>query len=338
MKIRINDKIFLYFNNFAVQLNLDSIASSFSFVARFDPDDINHKILFKPLSYPKIEIFKDDDTLLLTGVIVNYEFNSQSTPDLVKLSGYSSAGILEDVNIPYSAYPLESLNRSLKDIATRLLNLFNLKLIIDSSAVNDANLIYEKSVASPTESIKNYLSKLTSQRNIVLSHNEVGDVVLFKLINTFTPKIFFNKENTLQMTFGIFGQNLHSEISVLRQPSDDNENLTPVDTIKNPLITIHKPSVRTLSSGTDTDTAKAADNALAAELQRLRLKIKLARWEDLIPGDLVEVQNDEIYLFRKTKFIVKSLVLNEKEKDRSMNISLVLPEAYTGGQPKQIFS
>ena len=337
MKIKINNKTFFFFNNFAVKLNLDSVASTFSFVARFDTEDKDHRLLFKPLSYHKIEIFKDDDTLLLTGVIVSHDFNSEKNPDLVKISGYSKGGILEDVNIPTSAYPLESINRSLKDITRRLLNLFDLKLIIDSSVASVVNLIYEKSVASPTESIKSYLSKLTAQRNIVMSHNTKGDIVYIKLNAVSTPKILFRNDNTIQMGFVVNGQNLHDEISVIRQPSEDNENLSPVDTIKNPLVNDFRPSVKTLSSGTDTDTKKAADNALAAELQNLQLKISLPRWEELSPGDLIEAQNDEIYLFKVTKFILKSVVLNESQKGKTMKLFAVLPEAYTGETPKQIF-
>ena len=102
MKIRINNKKYFSFNNFSVQLNLDAVASSFSFIAKFDPDNADHKILFKPYSFPKIEVFKSDDTLLLTGVIVTHEFNSTAKPDLVKVSGYSTGGILEDVRVKTS--------------------------------------------------------------------------------------------------------------------------------------------------------------------------------------------------------------------------------------------
>ena len=338
MKIRINNKTFFYFNNFAVQLNLDSVASSFSFIARFNPDNKDHKILFKPLSYPKIEVFKNDDTLLLTGVIVDHVFNSDQNPHLVKLSGYSLGGVLEDSTIPYAAYPLESINRSLKDISRRLLKLFNLSLIIDINVLIDANLIYPKSVASPAESVQSYLSKLTSQRNIVMSHDIKGDIVYFRLNTISTPKIFFNTQNTVKMRFSITGQGLHDEITVIRQPSKENNNLSPVDTIKNPLINAFRPRVKTLSSGTDTDTAKAADNALASELKHLRLTIMIPRWEDLWPGDLVEVQNEEIYIYKRTKFIIKSITLGENEKSNTMSLSVVLPEAYTGKQPKNIFA
>lgn len=339
MKIKINNKKYFSFNNFSVQLNLDAVASSFSFVAKFDPDNEDHKVLFKPLSFPKIEVFKDDDTLLLTGLIVTHEFNSTAKPSLVKVSGYSTGGILEDVNIPYSAYPLESINRSLKDISVRLMDLFNVSLVIDSSITNDANLIYKKSVASPSDTVKGYLSKLTAQRNIIMTHDNKGRVVFTRIDTTVMPKIFFNPQNTTKISLSVRGQSMHSEISVIRQPSNKNKNLSPVDTIKNTSVGRFSPAVKTLSSGTDTDTSKAADNVLSTEIMGgIVVIISVPRWENLAPGDIIEVENKEVFLYKRTRFIIKSVTFNENDKSNTMSISAVLPESFTGKQPKDIFS
>ena len=337
MKIKINNKDFLFFNNFNVQLRFDSVASTFAFVSKFNPDNPEHKELFKPLSFNKIEIFKDSGDLLLTGVIVNFDFNSLAAPELVKESGYSLGGVLEDSNIPYTAYPLESLKRSLTDIAQKLLNLFELQMVVDASAKSEMELPYEKSVATPTESVKSYLSKLTSQRNIVLSHNAEGAVVFSKPSFNSRAKYFFNAENTLKMSLSVKSQGLHSKIWVLRQPSAENDNLSPVDTIENDLVKGFRPAVRTLSSGTDTDTAKAVKNVLASELKGISVKIEIDRWLDLTVGDLVEVENKEIYLYNRTKFVISSMALSENEKKESSKMTLNLPEAYTGDAVPNIF-
>jgi len=76
MKIKIENKFFNHFSNLSVKFNLDTFASVFSFDARFDPLNIEHQKIFKPLTYPKIEIFSNDMDLLLTGNIVNNDFTS----------------------------------------------------------------------------------------------------------------------------------------------------------------------------------------------------------------------------------------------------------------------
>lgn len=384
MRLKINGQFFDFFNDVNINRKFDSVASTFSFNARYNPDNPEHRRIFKPGQYQTIEIF-EDDRLLFTGTVVNTEFTSGPLPSLVKLSGYSLAGILEDCNIPVSAYPLESINRSLRDIVTRLLNVFNIGLVIQNTQVlptsrtrtltravtvnpinsfdqsieginvafggqlvtqeqvtvqeniNEVDIIYPKSVAEPTESIKNYISKLCSQRNIVLSHNERGDVVLLKpdLNNV---RYGFNDQNTLAMRLTFSGQGLHSDISVLRQPSDDNQGVSTVDTAKNPIIDQFRPKVKTLSSGEDTDVTRAADNELAAELKAISVKVSVNTILDLNPGDVVDVINERIFLFNRTKFIIKDISIKTNNESSVMDIMLVLPETYTAETPRNIFN
>lgn len=337
MKIKINGTYIKFFDEVRISLSLDSVASTFSFVGRYNPDNPLHRKVFKPLSFSKVEIFNDEDQLLLTGTIINHNFNSEARPELWSLSGYSRAGVLEDVNIPYHLYPLESLQRNLKDITERLIAPFGIKLVIDPSVSNDAGTVFEKSVASPSESIKNYLSKIASQRNIVMSHNARGDLVFFRPNTKGAPKARFNQNNTLGMGMSTRGQGLHSSISVLRQPSDEASNISPVDTVKNPLIPVTRPSVHVLSSGSDTATKSAADNELGAELKNIEFTLKLERLENLSPGDIVEVQNEEIFLFEYTRLMISSVAITETTESSGMVLYMVLPESFTGEQPKNVF-
>lgn len=339
MRIKINGQFYKFFNQLSLNLSLDSIASTFSFNAKFNPDNENHKKLFKPLAYHKVEIFNDNDELMFTGLIINNAFSSDSGTNLVALSGYSLAGILEDCTIPVNNYPLENLNRSLKDISERLCGLFNIKVVIDSSVGNDANRVYLKSVASPTDTIKSYLSKLTSQRNVILSHDNKGRVLLFKPNANNEPKYSFNKLNSLKMSFSINGQGLHSLISVIRQPSAENSGVSTADSIENPLIPIFRPTTKVLSSGDDTDTKNAADNELASELKAITLNVELqGLYEDLKPGDIVEIENNEIYIYSKVKFMISAIRLSIDVSSKLTSLSLVLPETYTSKIPKKIFN
>lgn len=338
MKIKINGQFFFFFNELVIDLKLDSVASTFGFNARFNPKNENHKKLFKPLSYNKVEIFNDSDVLLLTGVITNYSFNSSSNPNLVSVGGYSLPGILEDCTTPVRNYPLESTNRSLKDISERLCGLFGIKVVIDQSVGTDANRVYKKSVASPTDTIKSYLSKLTSQRNVILGHDNKGRVVLFKPSGENAPKHSFNKENALSMSLSVSGNGMHSLISVVRQPSSDNAGVSTEDSISNPLVSIFRPTTKVLSSGEDTDTKNAADNELASELKAITVGVSIEGLkDDIYPGDIIEIENDEIYIFGKVNFMVSSVKFSINQAKKSTDISLVLPETYTAKVPKKIF-
>lgn len=337
MIIKINGRNVDFFTKVSIQLKLDSIASVFQFQARFNPENDDHKELFKPLQYHKVEIFNDNKVLIFTGTILNHAFESDSGTNLVSISGYSLSGILEDCTIPVEQYPLQSDNRNLKDIAQRLCGFFNIGLVIDSSVENEVVRIYKKTTASPTDTIKGYLSKLTSQRNILLSHDAKGRVVMFKPNDKQNPKYYFNKENTLKMSSSFNGQNLHSKINVVRQPSGENAGVSTVDSVVNPLIGKNRPTTKVLSSGEDTDTKKAADNELASELESIQVKVELNYLlEDIKPGDIVNIHNHEIYSFAYSRYMVKDVTYSYDVNADKTELNLVLPETYTGNIPKPI--
>ena len=338
MKIKIDGYEYTDFNDITVNLSLDSIASTFSFVARYNNRNNEHRKLFRPLSFHTVEIFDDNENLMLTGTILSHSFSSTSSPNLVRLSGYSTPGILEDCTIPLNNYPLESLNRSLKEITEKLISPYNLILKIDSSVKNEVDTIYEKSVASPTESVKDYLSKLAAQRNVIISHNAQGNLVFFRPNVSSTPKHFFNEESDISMNMSINGQQLHSEISVIRQPSNDDSQVSLSDSALNRNVLLFRPKVNVLSSGKSVDTKKAAENKLAEELKSISLNVSTSGFLDLLPGDIVEVQNREIFLSQKVKFMVSSIVVKENEKGVNSSLNLVLPETFSGEIPEIIFS
>jgi prophage tail gpP-like protein len=367
MKVKINGLFLDHFTALKISRSLDSIASTFSLAVRFNPENDTHKELFKPLQYLPIEIYSDKNELMFTGTILNHSFQSDNLFNLLQISGYSKCGILEDVTIPPSMYPLESNNKSLKEIADSLCGAYGIDVIylLDSdSDINgdfnknvgtkinaykepkkkrkqttnpEVNRTFKKTTASATDSVKSYISKLTSQRNILLSHNNAGDVVMFKPNLNAKPKYYFSKDNTIKMSSSWNGQGMHSEINVVRQPSAENAGVSTADKINNPLIGKYRPTTKVLSSGEDTDTSKAANNELSAELQNIKVTVDLqGLFEDILPGDLINIHNHSIYSFAYSRWIVSSIDLSIDEKSTTTSLDLVLPETYSGDIPKPI--
>lgn len=339
MKIKINNRFFEHFNDLNISFSLDTFASVFSFKARFNPNNKVYREIFKPLTYPKVEIFTNNDELLLTGNIVNNSFSSSNNPELISVGGYSKSGILEDVAIPLDVYPLEKNNKSLNEISSELISRFNINQVIDESVTNEANSNYEKVTAQPTESIAAFLTKLAAQKNIIIGHNNNGDIKYFNLKSKSSkPKRFYSKSNVLKSKIAINGRGLHSSISVLRQPSDDNSGVSTLDTVSNNIVGQKRDVIKTLSSGTEVDTTRAANNILASELKSLALSINLPKIDfDLKCGDVIEFQNNELFIFKKQKFIISKINYKESSNNNSMNMTCLLPEAFSGENPKNIF-
>jgi prophage tail gpP-like protein len=338
MKIKIENKFFNHFSNLTLKFNLDTFASVFSFDARFDPFNVEHQKIFKPLTYPKIEIFSNDMDLLLTGNIVNNDFTSTKTPQLVSFSGYTKSGILEDVTIPDSVYPLEKNNQSLSEISAQLLKPFGIGQLIERNVSNEMNLVYEKAVAQPTQSVASFLTQLASQRNIVIGHTKKGDVYYFKAFIGSKPVKSYDESNLLSSKMAINGRAFHSDITVRRQPSDENAGVSTVDGVKNPNVEQIRSVCKILSSGDDTSTIEAAQNVLAAELRGVQLGLELPKIDtSILCGQIIEFINPELFIYKKQKFVINEIIYKEDSEADTMTVNCLTPEAFTGGIPTNIF-
>lgn len=375
MKIKIAGKYFENFNDVSIDTSLDAVASTFSLTAKFDPDNDWHKQLFKPLSYHKIEFMHDNGSPISTGTITLSSFRNAASPDLAQLSGYSLGGVLEDCQIPFDLYPLESNNRTLKQIAERLLNYFGLNLVVYKEVEKECNQIIAKSVAEPEESIKDYLSKVAARKKVVLSHDIYGNIIMFKPKLDSPVKYSYTPENCIEITASYDGQGMHSSITTLRQPSrpkkgkndilSDNYNplsgnddgvlnddydslegststnkkriLLPVDTVINPMIRVKRPKVDKLTSGDVTDTLKGAQNTIANELKNINVSFMISRWDTISIGDIIEVEDPSQYIYKPTRFMVSQTVLAENSKEKTMTVTCVLPETFSGEMPKDLF-
>lgn len=346
MILRVNDRItnrtINFFNQFNLNLKYDSIASTFSFNFLFDPNNSDHKEL-ACVSHYHIATLEHGGELLLTGYILSQTFNHSIVKELVSIGGYSLSGFLEDCEIPPSLYPLQSDGLTLRQIANRLIQPFKLKLVVDPSVASRVDSVYDTSTASETQTIKGYLTELATQKNVLLSHNEKGNLV-FTSAKT-KQKPFLHFENGVigtSMSFAFNGQGMHSHITVQKQASVDEDDNAGESTVVNPYVPfVYRPTVKTQSSGNDNDTALAARQLLGAELKNMKLTIVTDRWQIdgkiIKPGIIISVINPEVYIYKKTLWFVESIDYVGDNKSVTATLNCVLPEVYNGETPVSIF-
>lgn len=340
------------FNNVTVELKYDSVGSTFTFDYRFEPDADAENSALKALAaigkYANCVVeFENpvDGSIekLITGVALSSGFKDQETKALTAISGYSKTGVLDDCEIPVSLYPLQSDGKSLRQIVQKLIKPFNLNLVVDADVSARADSVLTVSTAEPSQTIKAYLATLANQKNILLSHNSNGDLLLTKARPNAAPKYNFvrglpAKDYTL--TFS--GQGMHSEITVMKQADSDGGNAGQ-DTVKNVYVEVYRPHVVIQTSGNDNDTATSAKSVLANELRSISLDIELDTWTDEFgyiwrPNTIITVENDELNLKGKTLWFVESVTLTGNESMQTAMMKCVLPEVHNGKVPtKNIF-
>lgn len=349
MILRINDRIrnrkVEFFNSFQLSLRYDAIASAYSFSFFFNPENIQHKEM-SCIGHYHLCTVEHNNEILLTGYILSETFNNSSQKQLISFSGYSLPGVLEDCEIPPSLYPLESNNLSLREIAQRLLKPFGLKMIVDSSVAAKMDEVYEKTTAKESQTIKSYLQELASQKNILISHNEKGEVVFTSAKTSQKPILNFDVVNGgipfTSMALQFNGQGMHSEITAIKQPSEDGGNAGE-STVKNPYVPfVYRPKVVVQNSGDDIDTEQAAKNARATELKNLKLTIVTDRWElngkMIKPNNLITVVNPEVYLYQKSTWFIEQIDFVGDQEKTVATLTCCIPEVYNLQEPKYLFS
>ncbi len=336
-----------FFNDISINLRYDSVGSTFAFRFYFNPDNADHKIFAAVGQYQLARLYFNDQ-LLLTGFILSQAFNSSAKKDLVSFGGYSVPGVLEDSQIPLSAYPLQNDGLSLRQITEKILRPFQIIMDVDDDPVINSGMdrIYDKTTANATETVKDYLVSLASQRNIVISHTPRGHLLFTRAKTDQEPILHFEKGvigTTYSLSFN--GQTMHSPITVIKQADADGGNASEY-TLKNPYVpestTAFRPKVVEQSSGDDNDTRSAAENVLFAELKGIQLKITTDRWvvnnKFITPNNVITITDPELFLYEKTKFFIESVEYTANSTGEIATLTCVLPEVYVGDPPtKNIF-
>ena len=338
MILKINNKKYDFFSSVDVTLTFSGIASTFTFHAYFEPSNQTHKELFRPLKYSKVEVIHGGETLI-TGRKLSEQFTSSSVPELTPISGYSLSGVFEDCPPALSSYPLQFDGLSLKEIAEKLTKPFDVAIVIDSAVEAKMNAVFGTTETKPTESIASYLTKLASQKSIILSHTSEGALLFTEAAANRKPIADFS--NSLKRVISINGQGLHSGVTALSEADIDAGNAGQAE-LNNPLVQSFRPNVVVQSSGDDNDTELVAKKSRAAELAAIRLTIEHNSWtvngKIIKPNNIISIQDSSIYLNKRSNWFIDSVTFKGNESSQTSILSCVLPAVYTLEEPVDPFS
>jgi prophage tail gpP-like protein len=373
MILKINDRIKIrtidFFDDFKLELKHDSIASTFSFGFYFDPTNKEHAELACVSHYHEV-IVEHNDERLITGYIISNTFNSGAKKDLAQIAGYSKTGVLEDSDITPKYFPLETNGLTLQQIAEKYIQPFGISLVIDKNAKQESTIKFvsngnadddaidsvvvqqsladkvsspiDKATAKTSQNIKNYLTELASQRNVLISHDAFGNLLFTEPKTNQKPILHFEQGTIgVAMSLSFSGQQLHSEIWAVKQADSDGGNAAE-DVIRNPFVPIvYRPKVVVMTSGTDITVPEFLQKELSKELKNISLTITTNTWEVdgkiIKPNSLITVTNPDLFLYKKTTWFIESVVFKGDSKSTTAVLNCVLPEVYNNKTPKNIF-
>ena len=343
---RIRNRKVDFFNDFTLQLAHDSVGSVFSFNLYFDPNNIEHKE-FICVTHFHIVRLEFNGQLILTGNITSQRFTESSVRKTVSIGGYSLPGVLEDCQIPTQSYPLQSDGLSLRQIADKLLRPFKIKYEVDAAVSGRMSKSFDKATATESQTVKDFLTELASQKDIIISHNAEGALLFTEGKTNMTPVMVLDLTKGAQLgteyTLDYDGQAMHSHITVQKQADLKGGNAGSV-TIRNVYVigSVYRPRVTSQTSGDDIDTSEAAKRELANELRGVKLTIKTDRWLDddgnlFAPNTMIQVLAPQLYIYRMEDWFIESVNYEGNNTQTIATLNCVLPEVYNGKTPVSIF-
>jgi prophage tail gpP-like protein len=347
-------KVVRFFANSKINLKYDSIASTFSVSIYFDPNNQEHAEIAGVSHYHEVIVnyihANGSAQKLITGYILSQMFVKSAKPELVNIGGYSKTGALEDCDIP-TDIPLESIGLSFRNIVEKIIKKFGgskgIKFIVNNSkgradvAFKDnsdkVDEDYEKVTGPESKNIKSYLTELATQKNLVLSHTNEGNLLITTANTDSTPlfEIDADKDGSFgieSITMNYNGQALHSEITVVRQADDENLNAA-IFTIKNPLCPIvYRPKVEMLKVGNDVTIQEAAQNELCKELKSINFSIVMSKVsfnnKFITPNNTIILKSRANYLYKRTKLFIESVDYEAESDNEKVTLTCVLPWVY----------
>lgn len=347
-----------FFNKFSLSLRFDSIADQFGFQFYFDPNNKQHAEMACVSHFHDVIVEHNGETLI-TGRIINQDFEVASRKGMATVGGYSMPGSLGDCDISPDQYPLQHDGMTLKEITEKLIKPFKLRLKIDeqsqkssisaASTKEKADKKIKTSTASESQNVADYIIDLATSRDVIVSHDEFGNLLFTKAKANKTPIIHFDANHFdgsipgTKMRLKFNGQGIHSHIWVIKQAADDGGNAGQ-KVIRNPycpVAYVYRPRVIVINSGDDITIEEALKNELRKELKNISLIIDTDRWE--IGGKIVKPNNTltaecrEIFLYKKTNWFIEQIDFEGDEKKTTTQWTCVPTAVYSDEEIKNMF-
>ena len=337
MAVLINGKRFKYWDKIRTTDSLDTLATV-EFSAPFDINIPNFKDTFRPFSYNDVVVTVGGDPIF-TGTMLTPKPVIENGAKTITISCYSTPGVLNDCTPPASAFPLEFNGLGLQDIITKLVEPFGISVDFQG----DPGAVFERVATEPGKKILAFIIELLQQRNLVLSNDEKGNLVIWKSVEAGAPvgKLEQGVAPVLSVTPFFTEQEYFSHVT----------GIEPVVvglagsqfTVKNPQLPgVIRPFTFTAPDTIDS-TVKAAVEAKAGRMfgNMVSYSVKVATHRDpsgnrWAANTSVMLRAPDAMIYNGYEFIIRSVEFNKDDKTETATLNLVLPGSFSGKIPTKL--
>ena len=314
--------------------SIDSIADAFEVSTPIYQRDSGNSVPIKPFAYNDCIVSMNSD-VVITGKVETIAPSFSEKGSSFTISGRSASGVLVDCAITQT--PFEFKNTSLYSIINELANTFGLQVSIDASVTDGGGEVLLAS-AEYGQSYSSFINSLNISRGVLLTSMPSGTL---KLIRTNEKKsvaeIIEGESNILSASCIYDGTLRFSPINVAYQKAFGNGILEgDADDQELSEKGVYRPLgiVAEQVSYDDDPTKLAQWERSKRQAESMPVTVVLDSWrrpddELWIKGDIVTVAIPSIFVYNKTKMLIKKVVYRRDSSGTSCELTLVLPTAYT---------
>lgn len=330
--VEIDGEVFEGFTGVTIDLNLDTIADGFSLVIGYQSLS-DYAPILKRFKYQEI-VIKYQNIPVLTGNIIIIEISSGENANTITLSGYSTPGILQDVNMSPTEWPRQFLNMSFKQIAEKLCTPLGIDIVISSSASDQANVLYKEVEIGITEMIGSFLNNLAQDRSIILSSTGDGEL-FFDRIESGRDESFNVKKPSNPVTKNYIkfdGSALYKNAFLVRSGS---ESKAPKNsTFSFPISDSNRTIVIIQEEDSEQNESKKIENIVKKSLAKAQeYRGSMIGWLNnnngiVKPGQIFSVVDPSLQILENERHIVRSVKLTSSARGgRQLEFNGVLEAA-----------
>ena len=326
---------FRFWSGITITRSIDTF-DTLEFTAPFESSNEDFKTIFAPFSYKTVSVAVGA-TPLFTGVMLAPIPRLDPEGKTVTVSGYSLPGVINDCNMPASAFPLEFSGQGLQDIAIVVARYFGLSV----EFTEQQGPTFETVAADPTEKAFAFLTKLARQRNFVISSSPRGKLVFQRSIASGKPvaRLSQGLAPLVSVTPEFKPQGYYTHISGLAPAvvGVDGSQYTVENLQLQGVIRPHT------FKADDTESADVK-GAVEAKMGRMfanavSYSIQVSSWRDPLgnlwaPNTTITLLAEGAMIYSEYEFLVRSVTFSRDENSESATLKLVLPGAFSGQLPE----
>ena len=280
IKLKINGEVLKFFDSFSFSTQLDAISSSISFNAFLD---------IAAFDYADVEAFRNG-VLIFTGEIVSKSIPDEIPPKPFSYKAGSKTHILSESTLPTEAYPLQLENLTLKDIVEYICSFFNITVIFDQSAEEEATGKYKLSDLGLGKVAAELINDLITNAGLILTHDAYGQLIVTKDViqsEILLPRWTSNKKSFDLKKF------FHNYIALGQAPVGEDNDIQAIASFTN--IVERRNTTKIQDSGGIDTIEKKAEGMRVDSLKAIKQSLSFDQFFCNI-GDFVTINDYKLII------------------------------------------